>query len=245
MIPQLQFVRKGNFGIIEPRILPEHYCRFDDMAPVNPNDDIAFLQTTNVNNSAPGVFGSFYLGNGLPALGFRTAIHPFFKNMRVNVRVSGNWKPDILDSVASCVGAVVRPEGVLPTTYNFEPNVELIRTRALATFEYFGPRLSNESGVLIDNVKVSLLKNSTTEFMRRWIDAAGKRDRVALTNEPWAADIRKYRDLRIVEKLKAQGNKALKYTMDDYKAMTIYVELADYLNFGVILIGSDGVENWI
>lgn len=245
LLTQFRYKFRDTIGHLESTLLPEHYCRFDNPAPVNNNDEIAFLQTSIVNNSAPGIVGSFYMGNGLPALGFKTKIHPFFKDMRVTVRYSGNWKPTLLTSIANCIGGTVLVNGNSPTEYEFEPNVEEIRTRALVTLDYFTPRLESEAGALIDSLKYRLIKTSSTEFMKRWIDAAGTRDRYALTNEPWASDVRKYRDLMIEQRIKARGKKGSKYTADEYKAMAMYIELADYLNFGIILIGSDGVEHWI
>jgi hypothetical protein len=234
-------VSKDQNSFLKSAIFPEGYCREDQttIIKVREEDEIALLQTEMTTEKAPGIDASLRLGNGLQALGYRMEIHPFFKDMRVNVKHTGNWRPEILDSIASCIGGKIRKEKGVPVTYHLEPDVNEIRKRGLATLDLFYPSLNTPAGNLRERIRYELLKNCSSEFLRRWIDAAGKVDRMSLPNEKWCDDIRKYRDM-FFDELREQSPKLNIKTSDEYKAMPIYIDLAGKLQFGVVLIGPDG-----
>ena len=244
----LKYKEKGGHRFLQPGILPELYCRPMVLQPrlLLKEDIIKKLQLEMTSDRAPGIDASFRLGNGLSGLGYQTKIHPFFDDMWVNVQVSGNWKPDLLEAIAGCVGATVVKKGKEPTTFSFEPNVEEIRARAIATLELFTPSFTSEALQLREKAHYDLVKNCSTEFLKRWIDASIKPDELPLPSDKWADEVRLYRTMMLSDILKQNPKGPLsKWTMDDFKAMPIYIHLDKYLQFSVRLQPSNDIPIWL
>lgn len=241
-LPSLFKVGKTGFsGYLSCSILPSPYCRSAGQPDTQSGEDvIRFLQITSSKDNALGIQASLRLGNNLSPLRFTTQVHPFFNDMWVNVRYTGNWTPDILDAIAATVGATVIKEKGPPDTYRLEPNVEEIRARALATLDYFTPGYDSDAGIYRERLRYRLIHDSPMEFMKRWVNAAKKDEMVTLANQSWADDVRKYRDLVLGEI--AKGNKTIgKYAIEDCKTMPIHLQLQRHLDFSVVLEAPGGV----
>ena len=243
VVPFLKFSKIGDYHLLVPTILPEGYCRPDTMVPLSDQDEIT--QFDPPARLAPLIVGSFVLGNGLPQLGFTLRIHPFFKRMKIWLNRSGSRNPDLLDAVAKCVGGKVAHKDKNPVSYSISPDVEEIRTRAIATLEYFS--MSSDLDFLRkrEEIYYALVKQSTGSEFSRWLDASIKRDRVSVSDQPWAKEIRTYRTMYFDGMEKLRKGKAGKYSREEYMSMAIYVEFAENLTFGVVLVGSKGEEYWI
>lgn len=238
----LKFGKNGRVGFLIPKFLPDPYARTLIAPTLKGSDDdiVTKIETELDRGKTPGIRGSFRLGNNLPQLGYRIEVHPFFKDIRVNINYSGNWDRTLIDSIGETVGAVVQTEKGPPLTYKFLPNTEEIRTRAIATFDYFAPSFGPESARLHERIRYSIIKTCPTEFLRRWIDAAGKVDRTTLSNEPWAKEVMRYRDL-VIDEVAKDSPSVLKYPPSDYKSMPVYFDLGGHLEFGITLLGPGGV----
>jgi hypothetical protein len=130
----LKFGQKGNYGYLKFKLLPDPYCRPQGISAKQSDDDhVSSLQTTVVNDTAPNIIASLKVGNGLHQLGYAIKPHAFFKDMWVSIKYVGNWTPDIVEAIASAVGALVIKENGPPETFILEPDVDEIRTRAMAT----------------------------------------------------------------------------------------------------------------
>ena len=243
--PFLKSGSQGRYGFIKSSIFPTPYCRLVDPLEPKPSleDKVSFLDVEDKNNAAPGIRASLVLGNNLPELGYRTIIHPFFKEMRVNVACSGNWQPDILDAVASCVGARVEKELSVPTTYRLEPDVEEIRSRALATLDFFTPSTWGEAMNSREKIRYELIQTCSHEFLKRWIDAAGKPDSITTTDREFMTKIAKYRDKAFAEFRKQSPNMPIlkQFDQDAIKAMPVVVRLTGYLNLEIMLMTPEGI----
>ncbi len=244
----LKYKEKGVHRFLQPAILPELYCRENvpQSRLQSKENDIKKLQLEMTPDRAPGIDGSFRLGNGLSGLGYQSKVHPFFDDMWVNVRVSGNWQPDLLEAIAGCVGATVVKKGKEPTTFSFEPNVEEIRARAIATLELFTPSFTSEALQLREKAHYDLVKNCSTEFLKRWIDASIKPDEIPLPSDKWAEEIRSFYTMMLTDILKQNPNGPLsKWTIEDFKAMPVFIRLNKYLQFSVRLQPSNDLPIWL
>ena len=96
-----------------------------------------------------------------------------------------------------------------------------------------------------EDLRYKLIHDAPNQFLSRWIDAAGKRDRFVLVDESWGKDVKQYRDKFFTELGKGTSSSKPKYSMEEYKAMNIQIELGDFLNFGIILTAPDGSDIWI
>jgi hypothetical protein len=246
LTPFLKFEPKDQYPFLRPTIFPDPYCRAALSKPQEGDDIVVYLDPTGINGAAPGIKGSFKLGNGLKPFGFDLTIHPFFKDMWVAVSITGSWNPKILDSIAGCVGGIVKKQGTGSVKYKIEPNVEELRQRALSTLEYFSPVNYNNPARLREELRYSFIKKAPSDFIARWINAAGQRDRYALTDPTWTKPIYEYRDQFLTEKFKQQGSGTKdKYSLVEYQSMHMYIELGDYFSFGIVMIAPDGSEIWI
>ncbi len=228
-------------GFFQPSLLPRPYCHPDGQprGKEATDDTITYLQEKMTDVKAPGIEGSFRLGNGLSALGYHVKVHPFFDDMWVHIMVTGNWQPNLLDAIAECVGGTIVTEKGPPDTYRIEPNLEEIRARALATLEDYTPSPNSDAFNERETLGYNLIKTASPDLLKRWLDAAKGRDRMSVTDRTWAKGISKYRDMILGELLK-QGKAPAGYTMDDFKAMNVFLDLGGYLNFGVTLQAPNG-----
>jgi hypothetical protein len=191
------------------------------------------------------VEGSFQVNNSLSDLGFNVTVHPFFSEMRLFIRASGARLPPMLDAIADCIGGKVVAKNSKPPTYEIQPNVEEIRTRAIATVELFYP--SNPQRLFADRevLHAAMLKNLSNEDMKQWIDAANKRKRMPVIDQQWAQAVRQYRTLYFDEMEKLRNGKPGKYTRDEFMSMAVYLEFAENLTFGIVLVDPHGAEYWL
>ena len=241
LAPFLKIKGKANCRFFQPSLLPRPYCHpaGRPSKPESPEDVITYLQEKMTDTKAPGIEGSFRLGSGLPALGYQVKVHPFFSEMWVHVMVTGNWRPNLLDAIAECIGGIVVKEKGPPDTYRIEPNLEEIRARALTTLDYFTPSPNSDATNVREKLRYNLIKTASPDMLKRWLDAAAGRDRMSVADREWTKGIGKYRDM-FLEELMKQGAGPKGFNMDDFRAMQIFLDLGGFLDFGVTLQAPNG-----
>ena len=243
--PMFRVGNKGSIGYLSCKILPEPYLQTGQVQSLDEqlkdDDIIPTLRKKNAPVNVSGIDASLRLRNGLEALGFRTVIHPFFNDMWVKVHHPGSWSADLLDAIAASVGGTVVIEKGTPITYHIEPNVEEIRARALATLEYYNPERDSPAGVARKQLRYTMVKEASTDFLKRWIDASKKKDRVDLPKESWVKAMKSYRDLILREIINDGRRIGEKYTLEDCQAMPMYLGLDKDLEFSVVLDSPNGL----
>jgi hypothetical protein len=158
--------------------LPHPYVHFQNLPNHTGEDEVEYDVPTQSSNSVGGFRGSLNLKNGLTKLGVKVEIHPFFENMRVRVAYANPRPKNLLALIAGAVGGKLVQAQTPEQSYQIVPDLEELRSRALATMDYYFPSQPVEYRTRHENMKRFVMETCDLSFLSKWVDAAIKPQRV-------------------------------------------------------------------
>jgi hypothetical protein len=177
--------------------------------------------------------------NGMPSLNIPVKVHPFFDDFRIHILWGNTMSPEVLTYIATCIGGKVIKSSSTPTFYSIEADVEEVRRRAIATYDYYSPSAGPKYYGTRETLSKKLFRSMTTEQFSKWIDAAKSTYRIPASQLPITKELDQYRT-EYIDYMQSRGHKL--FTGDSGKHMRIqpmYVEFDRHLGFRIYI----GLEN--